>query len=94
MDKAKNIGSDSDAIILHFGKQEKYEYLKRFLGLIPIKQKLISRSIFAVANIKNESFDKEISYFYKKTSFDEKNYIEQAITGYFDVLAKISKQLS
>ena len=92
MDRAKTIGNDSDGIILHFGKQEKYEYLKKFLGLIPIKQKVISRSIFALADIKNESFDKELSYFYKKTSFDEKSYIEKAITEYFDILTKISKK--
>ena len=89
MEKAVKIGSDSDSIILQFGKKES-SYAKRFLGLIPLGDKKVnSRNIFAVSQINDKPFDENLSYYYKDKDFDEHGYINEVVDKYLDTLSKV-----
>ena len=88
-EKAKNIGSDSDAIIIHFGKKENKKVKRFIFGLIPISDVYKSRSIYAIANIKGEHIDKLLGYINKRKNFDEDKFVEKSVNDYLSSLSKM-----
>ena len=84
--KAKSIGTDSDSIILYFGKQEIKKLSKLVLGLIPVETIFKSRTIYALANINDAAVDENLSYTMKKSKFDEKKYLSEVVNNYLNKL--------
>lgn len=84
--RIETLGNNSDAVILHIGPRENFKFKTYLLGQFPKEITKQSRNIFAIANIKGQSFDKNLSYTCKNENFNTIEYLKTSIDDYINGL--------
>lgn len=87
-----NLGTESDAVIIHVGPKEYTKNTEYLLGLIPRKVTRYSRAIFAVSNVNGQQYDRNLSYICKNGKFDEIEYINRTLNRYLSDLSGLLKK--
>ena len=84
--RVESLGNKSDAVIIHIGPKENFKFKTSLLGQFPKQINKQSRSIFAIANIKGQSLDENLSYACQNDNFNVTEYLKNTIDDYINRL--------